>query len=390
MRDIKAGRPASMRDLNKRIVLNVIRKEKYISRIELCRIIGLKPPTMSNIINELLKEDLIVYHGKGQSNKKGGPSPDLYKINAKSKHYIGIDVSLKGIHGLILDLEANVVAQISCGPDYRSQESLTASLTLVVNTLLSRSGLDIGSIEGIGVGLSALVDANNGIIRGSAGIGVLNDYGIKEVLERQFGVDTFVDNDIVLLASGPSSEEDEVKNALCLGIRSGVGLGIIIDGKIYRGSEGMSGNVECFENAETEDSIVEKVRAFYARYGISAAADLGVAKAEDIEIQHVCRALQMNNAAVTELVKESCYNLGILAGKLIQLMNPDRFMVSGRIFNDNDRLFDYFVGVARDFCKNLHYENVDFRKLPLNDSTVAHNAAYHILQNFFNVRNVFF
>ncbi|GGD89760.1 ROK family transcriptional regulator [Paenibacillus nasutitermitis] len=379
-----------MRDLNKRIVLNTIRKEKEISRIQLCRIIGLKPPTVSNIINELLQDNLIVFCGKGPTSRNGGPSPDLYKLNSTSKHFIGIDVSVDGIQGLILNLDGEIVAKIFSEPDYTTQEEFANKLKSAIQTLMKNSKVDSSTIQGIGVGVSALIDANQGTIKGASRMRLLKGFRIADTIKSEFLIDTFVDNDINLLALGqdPSREDvNEAKNVLCLGIRSGIGLGIIIDGKLYRGSEGMSGNIECFENAESENSIVEKVKELVRRNpGSGLLNDLGVEQIQEIDIGKVYDALQKRNLQIMEIAKESCRKLGVMAGQLVQLFNPDCFMVSGRMFNDNHDLFEYLVGVSREFCNNLKYDTVEYRRLRLDDTSVAYCAAYRILHNFFAVQ----
>src|SRR5690554_5653269 len=107
----RVGKPTLLKNLNKQVVLNIIRSRKTISKIEISRISDLKPPTIANIVNEFLEEDLIVYAGKGSSNKKGGPRPVLYEINPGGRYFIGMDINVKGVIGVILDLDGKIVHQ---------------------------------------------------------------------------------------------------------------------------------------------------------------------------------------------------------------------------------------------------------------------------------------
>lgn len=395
MGGIQAGRPTSMRNLNKKIVLDLMKKERILSRVDLCKRTGLKPPTMSNIISELLNENLILHHGKGQPSKKGGPSPDLYRINSTGRYFIGIDVRVNGIFGLLLDLEGNIVYDTLLATSYPSRDEFSRDLKKIVYDILQNSHTKLSLIEGIGVAIAALVDANQGQIKAFARLKHLNDFKVKDLLEQEFGLKTYVDNDINLLAAGQKyymEDGREAKNTLCMGIRSGIGLGIITDGKLYRGSNGLSSNIGCFEDAENEETMIEKVKEFYRNNPSVNIADLGVKAPEEIQFDKLCLALQQEQPVIVELFKDYCESLGRLAGKLIQLFNPDCIFVTSRIFYYNAKLFAYLSDAAQSFCMDLQlqYGKVPLVKLPLTETSVAYCAAYHILQEFFNARNVFF
>jgi N-acetylglucosamine repressor len=388
---LKTGKPSSMRELNKRIVLDIIKKRKYISKIELSRISGLKPPTISNIFNDLLKENLIIYHGKGENNINGGPKPDLYKVNCESRYFIGIDVNVVGIQAVIIDLEANVVQSTYIKACYESQERLTEGLKFIISNLVNKSKVDIELMEGIGIALQGMVDGNTGIIKAS-NINVLNNYDIKEILEKEFSIKVYVDNDISTLAIGQSftaSKGSEIKNALCLGVRQDLGLGIVIDNKLYRGSDGMSSNVLCFESAKGNHNIEQDVKKFIFNEKNFDFSRLNSNSAEDIDIKKICYAIQKNDRNVIDIVKKTFFDLGTLGGTLIQLFNPDCFMVCSEFFNYNNELYEYMISVIRNTYKSFPYKEVLFVKLPYEDDTIACCAANHILKEFYSVNEVF-
>ncbi len=393
MDKIKTGKPTSIRELNRKIILNMMKERKYVSKVELTKESGLKMPTVSNIINELITDNVVVYHGKGKSNKNGGPKPDLYKLNYIGKCFIGVDIGLNGVQGIILDMEANIMYKVRKKPCYDSQDKLLRSLKSIISKLIEKSEIAMSSVEGIGIAITGLVNGNTGEIK-TSGINMLNSFKLKEIIEKEYSIKTYLDNDINFLTTGQKLydiQKKQIRNALFLGIINGVGLGILIEGKLYRGSEGMSGNVSCFKNAKGDDAIKNDVKEFIERNRDFDLKRMNISKIEDIEISHICYAIQKNDRDIIEIVKKSFFDLGILTGMLIQVFNPDCIILCSRIFKYSEELFDYTVGISRDFCKNLPFfsDEISFVRLPLEEETIAYNAASHVLKEYYSISKVF-
>lgn len=394
----ETGKPSLMRSLNKHIVLNIIRASICISKAEISKISDLKPPTVSNIVGDLLEKNLIMYVGKGTANKKGGSKPDLYKINPDGKYFIGIDIGVKGIVGIVLNFEGKIIQKACSRDGYESQEDLTIILKSLIKELLKKSNLEIKSIESISVSIVAHVDTKNSISKVS-NVHVLNEYHVKDVLEAAFGVEVYVDTDVNFLAverDWSEYKKDRDKNVLCLAIRTGIGLGIIINGELYRGSNGISGNIAhlaicdnkvkcdcgktgCLETIVGESALTSKVRE-YANSNTDLFSELNIISVEDINIDTVYQALKQNNPIVTQIVQDSFRYLGLLAGNLIQLFNPHYVIIGGEIFNYGKDLFIYLVNTIKEYCWNIAYENVQFEELLISDTTIAYAAAVHALK----------
>lgn len=401
MLKIETGKPSLMRDLNTHIVLNIIRTKNITSKIEISRISKLKPPTVSNIINKLESENLVLHVGKGETNTKGGPRPDLYKINPQGKFFIGIDIGAKGIVGVVLDLEGKIVQKIYNRDSYENQESLTNMLKTVIKSLFKKSGLDKNCIESISVSVAAMVDAEKGVTTVS-NISALNIYRIRDILVEEFSVRVYVDTDVNFLAIGSDWSEysnDRNKNTLCIVIRTGIGLGIVINGELYRGSNGLSGNIGhchidgdekcdcgisgCLETVAGENAILTRVKE-YARKNNEIIRELNLESVDDIDIFTIYAALRQSNTKILDMVKDSLHYLGVLIGELIQLFNPHNVIISGEIFNHNESLFDYLICTSKKYSWRIAYENVQFKKMLIDDTTIAYGAAIQALKRFYN------
>jgi len=380
MSEIKVGRPTVMRNVNKNIILKIIRK-KSISKIELSRISGLKPPTVSNIINELLLEDTIEYCGKGDINKNGGPKPDLYKLNNKKHFFVGIDISRKKINGIIVDIEENIIARDFTDIKIDESVSVTKKIVNLINMLLNKSGLQLEKIFSVTISVAALVNVNESKIIESD-IPELNGFDIKQLKESLASVEVYLDNDINLLLMGYNFE-----NALCIGIRSGIGLGIITNGTIIRGEKGVSGNLNhyyangdklckcgnigCFETVLGEEALIELLSDYL--------------KNDNVTIQDFYDTLLRNDTELISRVEKSLYQLAVFIGRMIQIFNPTHILIGGEIFYYCERLFDYIVSSSSEFYNHRAFDKDNFIKIQFQDETIANCAARYAVNEYFKL-----
>src|SRR5699024_6810063 len=96
-----------MKSLNRSLILNMIREKEPISRAEIAKLTNLTPPTVSNIVKELLASKIVIEKNQGVSH--GGRKPTMLTINARNFYAIGLDVGTKNIKVILTDLNANIL-----------------------------------------------------------------------------------------------------------------------------------------------------------------------------------------------------------------------------------------------------------------------------------------
>ena len=386
MSGIKVGRPGVMRDLNKNIILNIVRKKK-VSKIELSRLSGLNPSTVTNVMGELLLEKKIEYCGKGENNKNGGPKPDMYKLNAQNHFFIGVDIFRKGIKGVVLDLEESIVAKDFI--DARSYESpgISGAIVCLIENLLEKGGLTVDKIVAATISVAALVDTNGKKII-ATNIPELRALDMGQICGALPGARIYMDNDINLLLTGYIFDKgSSPENALCVGIRSGIGLGIITNGKIVRGKSGMSGdlshyyangskrckcgNIGCFDTILGEDALVELL--------------CGYLQNKEATIENLYEILSRGDARLISLIEKPFGQLAIFIGGLVQLFNPTHILIGGEIFNYCERLFDYIVSSSSGYYNAGSFERENFIKIHLEDETIARCAGKYAIDEYFRL-----
>lgn len=240
MRTHPTGSRELIRAINRSNVLNSIKTHGSISRIEIARISGLSAATVSGITAELIESGLVFEKEAGDS--LGGRRPIPLALNPKGGYVIGFKLAEDHITGAVTDLNAKVIANRTSQLSGRSIESVINALKKGAKALLEDGGIHKDQLLGVGLGLAGIIDAQNGILRHSPYFGWRN-VPLREMLQMQLGVSATVDNDVntLTLTEQWFGLGQGIENFLTVTIGRGVGLGMVINGQLYRGVHGGAG-----------------------------------------------------------------------------------------------------------------------------------------------------
>ena len=370
-----------MRRLNRTIVLAKIKEFGTITKPELCVLTNLKAPTINNIVYQLEKDNLIKCIGKKNSTSKGGPRPNLYTINSEGGYFIGIDVGILKIIGVLVDLNGNILATESINRGLSIPKTFAHQLKNSVQLLLKKTGIFADDLVKIGISIAALIDSKTGIIA-SAGTDEFRNFDVAHALYPDVEVEIYVDNDINMLAHGQTiliKKIRDMNNVICIGIREGIGLGIIINGDIYRGSNGLAGNLQGLHNAIDGENILNQVRcALTKNPQIDTFCDKNVEDMSKEELFEVIR----NNDQIAGAVESSFCEIGKLIGMLVQILAPDAVLVAGEIFTCNKRFFQILVDSCKASIFTKPAPKTEYYEVPLAANTLAYCSALYILDEF--------
>ncbi len=237
MRVQGTGNPQLMKRLNRSLVLEALRRGP-VSRAGLAHDLALSAATVSVIVDELIKEDLVQESGRGKSG--GGRKPILLTLKARSRLAIGVDVAVSRIRAALTDLDGNVLNQATVPGDATSPERFIACLSEAILETMPADPRDMRRIIGIGVGCPGL--ASRGVLHYSSSLD-LEDVAVASPLRRKFKAEVVLDNDMNVraLAENQFGSGCGFRNMIYVSIDEGIGAGILIDGNVYRGVAGGSG-----------------------------------------------------------------------------------------------------------------------------------------------------
>ncbi len=323
-------------------------REGPVSRARIGKILGLNLPTVSNCVGELLEKEEVVEEGFAEST--GGRKPQLLSVNPHKGTVVGVTFSTRGISSAWADLRGNLrnmriyPFSVSAGKG-KALETIFQAISDQIEAI--QASADAGPIKQIGVGISGLVDARNGVSLSFPRFEGWVDVPLREVLERHFNVPTVIDNHIVAvtLAESVRGQLRDFENALYVQLGPGLGVGILINGRIYRGSKlnvgefghttvtengpiCYCGNYGCLESLASDHALVQQVEAA-VREGVKTAIPDYAPEPGRITTGAIFRAAADGDRFALNLVEKAARLLGTGIANLVNLFGPQMIIIGG-------------------------------------------------------------
>ncbi|MCK4861540.1 MAG: ROK family transcriptional regulator [Rhodobacteraceae bacterium] len=230
------------RESGKKAVFVAIRQNAPIARIDIAKQTGLSPATVTSITAEMITKGLIeeVTNPNQNAARRGRPRVDL-QVRSDAHLVAGMKLTDKYATVVIVDFVGNRVAEFS-NPSPAAFQPAEDTRDFLQETLLMAlddAGLTIKALSGVGIGLPGVIDTDTGLVRWSPTI-MERDVPLQQMLHDVLGVAVFIENDanLVALAEQRFGLGTKARNFIVITIEQGVGMGIVIDGKIYRGTGG--------------------------------------------------------------------------------------------------------------------------------------------------------
>ena len=230
-----------IRDINQTVLLHLIRERQPISRVDIARITGLRPGTISSIVNRLIRKGVIFEGAEGPSS--GGRKPTYLNINAENAYVLAIDIGVRDTAYAVSDFNGRILKQrniLTEGDPGEFIDRLAENIQKLIHS-------DYGHVNfaGVGVSIPGLVKRETGEVAVSPNLG-WRDLPLRAILESKLGLPVYVENDANAAAFselwyGPL-DEIKVKTLLYILVVDGLGCGLIINGELHVGSKvGMGG-----------------------------------------------------------------------------------------------------------------------------------------------------
>jgi predicted NBD/HSP70 family sugar kinase len=230
-----------VRNINQTVLLHLIRERQPISRVDIARVTGLRPGTISSIVNRLIRKGVIFEGAAGPSS--GGRKPTYLNINAENAYVLAVDIGVRDTVFAVSDFNGRILKQKSLITD-GDPRAFLAKLAGQITSLI-RGHYPNAKFAGVGVSVPGLIRRETGEVAVSPNLGWTN-LPIKELLEKELHLPVYVENDANAAAFselwyGPL-EEIKVKTLLYILVVDGLGCGLIINGELHVGSKvGMGG-----------------------------------------------------------------------------------------------------------------------------------------------------
>ncbi|GIP40901.1 xylose repressor [Paenibacillus sp. J31TS4] len=316
-----------LKSINQQKVLHLIFAEGPISRVELADKTGLNQQTITNIVNRLLKDQLVVEGTPSASS--GGRKPVPLTINGKDMYAIGIEVAVRYIRGVLMNFAGDTIAAVEhTVTKYDDQEHPVRLIGEAVQELLT-SVPDLSKLKGIGCSIQALVNTKQGVIVYSPGLR-WNHFPLKQRLEERFGIPVYLENDVNLHAVVENMNgllSDSLDN-VTLKFDYGFGGAVVFQKQLYAGANHVAGEFGHYKGFTGEHAYL----CHCGRKGCltQLASSSGLYRNKGLRLHAFNEAIRAKDPASLELLDVIIEAVGTALSNIITFFNPDHVMLTGR------------------------------------------------------------
>ncbi len=379
---VRTGSKQLIREINQAIVLDAVRTLDLASRSKIASVTGLSQATVSGITGELIARGLVVESANGESG--GGRRPVILELNASAGYVVGVKVTEAEVIAVLTDLAATVVGRHRVILDARDVEGVVDAIAGVVAVLIS-SAFD-RPVHGVGVGLAGVVDANLGVVR-HATYHVWRDAPLAQLLEERLELPVTIDNDANALAATEQwfGLGRRVASMLVISLGRGVGLGMVLNGQLYRGAGGGAGE---FGHVKVER---DGPRCDCGSSGCLEASVSDSAIARDasdrvgwlVTIDEAIELARGGNEDVRSVFVAAGETLGLALANLVNVLNPELIVLSGEGARAADLLRPTLDEALARHCFDGLGDAIELVVEPWDDEAWARGAASLLLGELF-------
>ncbi len=336
----------------KREILRLCINNNSFSIADFSKRLSISVPTITKLIGELISDGFL--QDEGKVGTSGGRRPSVYGLNPLAGYFVGVDVARHHFHIAVCDFKGEMTGFIQ---DIEfvleaSKESFR-EMCRMVKDQITRNGIPWIKVLGVGVSLSGRVNPEKGY---SLSYFVSDDIPLKDIFESEFNVPVSIENDSRAMTYGEfmtlGSKADA--NMVCINLSWGLGMGMILDGELYYGKSGFSGEighfpllnndiicrcgkVGCLETGASGSAlhrmILEKLQS-----GRKSSLTDSFEKKGDIELDEILQAINEEDVLAIEGIGRIGQTLGRGIAGIINIFNPGLVIIGGRLVVGKDYL----------------------------------------------------
>jgi predicted NBD/HSP70 family sugar kinase/biotin operon repressor len=338
--------PDARRERNRDRLKEALRAAGAASRAELARRTGLSRATVASLVAELQDAGVLVEREDGAgASPRGGRPPRLLSFSRAAGAAIGIDFGKRHLRVAAANLSHAILAEAE--RPARAEEPAEAGLeaaVALVEDVMAKAGIEASEVIGVGMGLPGPIDRRSGRVGSSSILPGWVGVRAAEELGSRLGLPVSVDNDANLgaLAELHWGAASGHANVAYLKVSTGIGSGLVLDGRLYHGAGGMAGEIGhaivdeqgavcrcgkrgCLETLAGAPALVELLEPRLGRL-ISTAELLDLADSGD--------------SGARRVIADAGMHIGGAVATLCDLFNPELIVVGGELSAAGDVLLD--------------------------------------------------
>lgn len=365
LKEIELGSKSAL--VKKRIITHYIYNGSS-TITDLSKELDLSIPTVTKFISEMCEDGYINDYGKLETS--GGRHPSLYGLNPESGYFIGVDIKkfavnigLINFKGDMMELKMNIPYKFENTPEAMEE------LCTLISSFIKKTKVNTEKILNININISGRVNPEPGY---SFSLFNFSECPLAEVLTEKIGYQVCIDNDTRAMTYGEYLQGcvKGEKNIIFVNVSWGLGIGIIIDGKIYTGKSGFSGefgHINVFDNeilchcgkkgcleTEASGSAIYRILQERIKNGECSILSNRTNNQElPLTLDEIISAVNKEDLLCIEIVEEIGQKLGKQIAGLINIFNPELVIIGGTLSLTDDYIAQPIKTAIRKYSLNL-------------------------------------
>jgi len=365
LREIEKGTKGA---LIKRNIISYYIQNGSSTISELSKELDFSTPTVNKLISEMCEDGYIDTYGKLETS--GGRYPYLYGLNPHSAYFIGVDIKQFDVNIGLINFKGDMIDLSTDVPyEFKNTPEALDKLCEIIRHFIEKQDIDKDKILNVHINISGRVNPDSGY---SYSIFYFEERPLIEILsEKLLGYKVSIDNDTRAMTYGEflAGCVNNEKNIIFVNISWGLAIGIIIDGKIYRGKSGFAGefgHVKAYDNEilchcgkkgclETESSGRAMHRRLYEEIqnGASSLLSKRVSSKEIVTLDEMIEVVNKEDILSIDLVEEVGHKLGEQLAGIINVFNPEMVIIGGTLSATEDYIMQPITSTIRKYSLNL-------------------------------------
>jgi glucokinase-like ROK family protein len=337
--------------LKKEIIRLLVAGNNY-SITDLGKEMTVSIPTITKLVGELISEGFVLDFGKQGTN--GGRRPNVYGLNPDAAYFVGVDINKDNLSLGVINFKGEL-KEYSGKKEFILDNTFDSldSLCIIINSFIEKLPITKDKIVSIGINISGRVNSETGY---SYSFYFLGEKPLSMLIEERLDCPVFIENDSRAMTYGEymSGQDAQVQNMLYINASWGLGIGIIINGKLYYGKSGFSGEYGHFPFFENEiicrcgkrgcletgvsGSAIHRLFTEQLKEGRVSMLSEKFNRNEEISLEDIMDALEKEDVLAIEIMESVGNDMGKAISGLINLFNPELIVIGGTISRAKDYL----------------------------------------------------
>jgi glucokinase-like ROK family protein len=341
---------ALVRELNLSLVLRYIHNEAPVSRAQIAHATGLNKSTVSSLVEDLLKRQLV--HETGINSVGTGRPATLLEINPQAGGIIGAELGVGFIAVVLTDFTGNIIWRqlVNVDPSIAQEKTISQMVELTDEAIKVCKKKDLYPL-GLGLSMPGTVDLGKGVLVFAPNLQWRN-VPFRKIFFEHTGLNIYVENDAnaAAIAEHLFGTARKSEDFIFVVVGIGIGSGLFLNGKLYRGKDGFAGeightpivaepyqipchcgNLGCWETHANQLSIIRRVQTRLEDERESIIPSLLAKYKAPLSISMIKQAADEGDKMVLESLTEAGTALGLGFASLIDIFNPEKIILGGSL-----------------------------------------------------------